>query len=95
MIAPNTAVTTKFADVLITLTRTVLLASVRARVKSPHITPLKVRFSAKKNCVRRQSVSTDICDRTRLAPLTRYSTSMLSSSRPKKWEMVVAQEVVS
>jgi hypothetical protein len=40
----------KFALVLITLTRTVLLASVRARVKSPHMMALKSKFIPKKNC---------------------------------------------
>lgn len=49
MTAPSTAVSMKFADVLITLTRTVELANVRARVKSPHIIPLNARFMRKKN----------------------------------------------
>lgn len=40
----------KFALVLSTLTCTVEEASVRARVKRPHITPSKMRFRAKKNC---------------------------------------------
>lgn len=39
----------KLALVLMTLTRTVLVASVRARVKRPHITALNPRFMAKKN----------------------------------------------
>lgn len=39
----------KFAEVLITLTRTVLLASVNALVKRPHITALNERFKAKKD----------------------------------------------
>lgn len=43
----------KLALVLITLTRTVLVASVKARVKRPHIKALKVRFRRKKNCVSR------------------------------------------
>jgi hypothetical protein len=47
---PSTAVSMKFALVLMTLTRTVLLASVRARVKSPHMMALKSRFIPKKNC---------------------------------------------
>jgi hypothetical protein len=38
----------KFALVLMTLTRTVELASVRARVKRPHMTALKRRLSPKK-----------------------------------------------
>ena len=51
MIQPNTAVSMKFALVLMTLTRTVLLASVSALVKSPHIIALKSKFIAKKNYV--------------------------------------------
>ena len=47
--APSTAVSIKLALVLITLTRTVLLARVKARVKSPHIIALKSRFIPKKN----------------------------------------------
>jgi len=47
---PSKAVSMKFALVLITLTRTVLLASVRARVKRPHMIALKSRFMPKKNC---------------------------------------------
>jgi hypothetical protein len=43
----------KFALVLITLTRTVLLASVRARVNNPHMIALKSRFIPKKNYVRK------------------------------------------
>jgi hypothetical protein len=39
----------KFALVLMTLTRTVELASVRARVKRPHIIALKTRFRPKKS----------------------------------------------
>jgi hypothetical protein len=46
---PSIAVSMKFALVLMTLTRTVLLASVRARVKSPHMMALKSRFIPKKN----------------------------------------------
>jgi hypothetical protein len=46
---PRTAVTMKFADVLMTLTLVVLEARVRARVKSPHMTPLKTRFKTKKS----------------------------------------------
>jgi hypothetical protein len=49
MIRPNTAVSMKLALVLMTLTRTVLLARVRARVKSPHIIPLNNKFSPKKD----------------------------------------------
>jgi hypothetical protein len=49
IIAPNTAVNMKFALVLITLTRTVLDARVRARVKRPHMTALKARFMRKKD----------------------------------------------
>jgi hypothetical protein len=49
MIKPNTAVSIKFALVLMTLTRTVLLAKVRARVKSPHMMPLNNKFSPKKD----------------------------------------------
>lgn len=45
---PRTAVIMKFADVLMTLTLVVLEARVRARVKRPHITPLKTRFRTKK-----------------------------------------------
>jgi hypothetical protein len=36
--------------VLMMLTRTVEEARVRARVKSPHMTALKPRLSAKKSC---------------------------------------------
>lgn len=39
----------KFALVLMTLTRTVLLARVRARVNKAHIIALKARFMEKKN----------------------------------------------
>lgn len=53
MIHPRTAVSMKFALVLITLTRTVLLASVRARVNNPHMIALKSRFIPKKNYVRK------------------------------------------
>jgi hypothetical protein len=49
MIKPSTAVSIKLALVLMTLTRTVLLARVRARVKSPHMIPLNNRFSPKKD----------------------------------------------
>lgn len=44
------AVIIKFADVLITETRTVEDARVRARVKRPHITALNKRFMPKKTC---------------------------------------------
>jgi hypothetical protein len=47
MIQPSTAVSMKFALVLMTLTRTVLLAKVRARVKRPHMIALKSRFIPK------------------------------------------------
>ncbi|KAG9868812.1 hypothetical protein KCU77_g72, partial [Aureobasidium melanogenum] len=40
---PRTAVIIKLADVLMTLTLVVLEARVRARVKSPHMIPLKTR----------------------------------------------------
>lgn len=40
----------KLALVLMTLTRTVLLERVKARVKRPHMTPLNARFITKKNC---------------------------------------------
>lgn len=50
MRAPSTALSMKFALVLITDTLTVELASVRARVNSPHITALKAMFMRKKNC---------------------------------------------
>ena len=46
---PNSAVSTKLALVLMTLTRTVLLARVRARVKRPHMIALKSRFIPKKD----------------------------------------------
>lgn len=49
MNSPSSAVSMKFALVLMTLTRTVLLASVSARVKRPHMMALKRRFMAKKN----------------------------------------------
>lgn len=49
MNSPSNAVSMKLALVLMTLTRTVLLASVRARVKRPHMMALKRRFIAKKN----------------------------------------------
>lgn len=44
-----TAVIMKLADVLITLTLVVLEASVRARVKRPHMIPLNMRFNTKKS----------------------------------------------
>lgn len=50
MIRPRMAVTIKLQEVLITLTRTVLLARVRARVKRPHIIALKMRFRPKNAC---------------------------------------------
>lgn len=50
---PSTAVSMKFALVLITLTRTVLVANVRARVNKPHMMALKRRFMPKKNCAAR------------------------------------------
>ena len=85
MIIPRTAVSTKFALVLITLTRTVLLARVRARVKSPHITPLKIKFDMKKAYVVLVTYCRDTsvvkADRT---PLTRNSTTTLGSSMPKR-----------
>jgi hypothetical protein len=40
----------KFALVFMILTRTVDEASVRARVKRPHIMALKMRLHAKKSC---------------------------------------------
>lgn len=46
---PSTAVIMKLADVLMTLTLVVLVAKVRARVKSPHMMPLKTRFRTKKS----------------------------------------------
>lgn len=48
--APRKAVRMKLVLVLITLTRTVLLASVSARVNRPHMMALKARFMRKKNC---------------------------------------------
>jgi len=39
----------KLADVLMTLTLVVLEARVRARVKRPHMIPLKTRFKTKKS----------------------------------------------
>lgn len=50
MSADMIAVIMKFADVLMTETRTVDDASVRARVKRPHIMKLKRRFMPKKTC---------------------------------------------
>jgi hypothetical protein len=41
----------KFALVLMMLTRTVLLANVRARVKRPHMIALNAKFMRKKNYV--------------------------------------------
>lgn len=49
--SPKMAVTRKLQDVLMTLTRTVLLASVRARVKSPHMMALKTRLHPKNICL--------------------------------------------
>ena len=46
--APSKAVTTKFALVLMTLTRTVLVESVKALVNSVHMTPLNARFIVRK-----------------------------------------------
>ena len=43
------AVIMKLAEVLMTLTLVVLEARVRARVKRPHMTPLKTRFKTKKS----------------------------------------------
>jgi hypothetical protein len=47
---PRTAVATKFALVLITLTCTLLVAKVKARVKSAHIRPLKEIFKRRNPC---------------------------------------------
>lgn len=52
--APKKAVRMKLALVLITLTRTVLLANVSACVNMPHIMALKVRFMRKKSCTKRK-----------------------------------------
>lgn len=41
----------KLAEVLMTLTRTVEVASVRARVKRPHMMALKRRLRPKKSCL--------------------------------------------
>jgi len=49
MRTPKTAVIMKLADVLMTLTLVVLEARVRARVKRPHMIPLKTRFKTKKS----------------------------------------------
>jgi hypothetical protein len=49
MSAPRTAVSMKFEEVFMTLTRTVEVASVRARVKRPHMIALKRRLRAKKS----------------------------------------------
>lgn len=96
MISPNNAVSMKLALVLMTLTRTVLLASVRARVKRPHMIALNRRFIAKKNCAfkvrgaeRWQSI-----EQVR-TPLTSSSNTMLSFFRPKKCDSPVAHDVVS
>ena len=53
MMKLRTAVTIKFADVFMMLTRTVEEARVRARVKSPHMIALKTRFIPKKSCALR------------------------------------------
>ena len=61
IIAPNIAVTMKFALVFITLTRTVLVARVRARVKRPHMTALNARFKRKKSyCACQQTLRTKL-----------------------------------
>jgi hypothetical protein len=49
MRTPMTAVIMKLAEVLMTLTLVVLEARVRARVKRPHMIPLKMRLQTKKN----------------------------------------------
>ena len=54
---------TKFALVLMTLTRTVLLASVSARVNKPHMMALKSRFSPKKAA--RRAYSKNLLDGSR------------------------------
>lgn len=50
MAAPSSAVSMKLALVLMMDTRTVDEASVRARVKRPHMAALKTMLSRKKNC---------------------------------------------
>jgi len=61
MIQPSTAVSMKFALVLMMLTRTVLLANVRARVKRPHMIALNAKFMRKKNYV--EEVRNAVSDR--------------------------------
>lgn len=95
----------KFADVLIMLTRTVDDASVRARVKSPHIMPLKTRLRTKKNWWRGscEYLGFSIALRGKddwghggvHTPLTRYSMNLFGSARPNRWDSPSAHEVVS
>lgn len=85
MIQPSTAVSMKFALVLITLTRTVLLANVRARVNNPHMIALKSRFIPKKNYVKEvRTVVSGSSRREIRTPRTSASTIRLSSFMPKK-----------
>jgi len=93
MIHPSTAVSMKFALVLITLTRTVLLANVRARVKSPHMIALKSRFIPKKNYV--ADIRNTVIYRLDMlglwvihTPRTSASTITLSSFMPKKCDQL-------
>ena len=88
MIQPSTAVSMKFALVLMTLTRTVLLASVSARVNKPHMIALKSRFIPKKNYMQEvrsvySIVWTAVCHVIH-TPRTSASTTRLSSFMPKK-----------
>ena len=86
----------KLALVLITLTRTVLVASVRARVKRPHITALKARFIRKKNLHDHQPSSIEALKMSRIrTPRTKTSTIPLGSLKPKMCEMPVVHVVVS
>lgn len=53
------AVIMKLAEVLMTETRTVEDARVRARVKSPHMMALKRRFMPKKACALSEGTSVE------------------------------------
>ena len=86
----------KLAEVLITLTRTVDEARVRARVNRPHMMALKRRLRAKKSYAVSVLAIVELRDsRSMRTPRMLNSTSLLSALRLRACDMELDHDVVS
>jgi hypothetical protein len=97
MMKLSTAVTMKFAEVFMMLTRTVEEARVRARVKRPHIMALKRRLHPKKSYGPSEYFVMKERDgvRGRRTPRIVYSTILLEALRPKASAIELDHDAVS